>query len=163
MIHKVLVCGGRKFANLYYYNAKAKKYEKKYGELYMKAQREIDFVIDTLDYEIPLIDSDSNIKIISGGAKGPDNIAITWAMTNHIPYAIYNANWAKHGNAAGPIRNQLMLDSELDYHIDSNGNKTLAIEHFTCIAFPGEKGTADMVRRCKKLNIPVIEVEYNDN
>ena len=47
------------------------------------------------------------------------------------------ADWTKHGKAAGPIRNQKMLDECPDL----------------VVAFPGGKGTADMVRRAMKAGI----------
>jgi hypothetical protein len=28
-----------------------------------------------------------------------------------------------------------------------------------CVAFPGNSGTADMVKRCKKYTIPVIKID----
>lgn len=55
----------------------------------------------------------------------------------------YRAEWDKHGRAAGPIRNQRMLDE---------GKPDLVI------AFPGGRGTADMVRRAKAAGVEVIEV-----
>jgi hypothetical protein len=47
------------------------------------------------------------------------------------------------GKAAGPIRNQRMIDE---------GKPDLVI------AFPGGRGTADMVSRAKKAGIPVQEI-----
>jgi len=56
----------------------------------------------------------------------------------------YPADWETYGRAAGPIRNQKMLDSE---------------QINLCVAFPGGAGTADMVARCKKAHrFDVIEV-----
>lgn len=47
---------------------------------------------------------------------------------------------ATNGKAAGPIRNQRMLDE---------GKPDLVV------AFPGGRGTADMVRRAKAAGVPV--------
>jgi len=44
-------------------------------------------------------------EVVSGGCKGPDLLGERWAKQNHIPIKRFNANWQKHGNAAGPIRN----------------------------------------------------------
>jgi len=49
-------------------------------------------------------------KIIHGGARGADTIADEWAEDHDIPRVVYEADWGKHGRAAGPIRNQQMLD-----------------------------------------------------
>ncbi len=87
--------------------------------------------------------------IIHGAASGADTEGMIWAQcmgnmgrgTKHLPMA---ADWHTHGKAAGPIRNQRMIDA---------GNPDLVV------AFPGGKGTADMVRRAKAAKIEVIEVK----
>jgi len=56
------------------------------------------------------------------------------------------AKWSKHGRAAGPIRNQEMIDE---------------CKPDLVVAFPGGRGTADMVRRAKAAGIRVIEVQHN--
>lgn len=52
-------------------------------------------------------------------------------------------SWKDHGKAAGPIRNQLMLD---DFKPD------------LVVAFPGGKGTADMVKKAQDAGVTVILV-----
>ena len=81
--------------------------------------------------------------LIHGGAKGADEMAGYWAERNEIPVKVYPAEWAKHGKKAGPVRNQLMIDDGKPEYV---------------IAFPGGRGTADMVRRAKAAGIPVHEV-----
>lgn len=49
-------------------------------------------------------------EIISGGARGVDSLAITYAKNNNIPLVVYNAEWDLYGKAAGHIRNKLMAD-----------------------------------------------------
>ena len=71
-------------------------------------------------------------SIIHGGAPGADMLAAEVAQELGIPARAYPADWRKHGRAAGPIRNQLMLD---------DGKPDIVV------AFPGGKGTADMIRR----------------
>ena len=46
--------------------------------------------------------------IISGGCKGAYKIAENIAKELNIPIEIYNAEWDKYGNSAGPIRNKKM-------------------------------------------------------
>lgn len=82
-------------------------------------------------------------KIVHGGASGADELADQYAYWRHIPVSVYRADWDQHGRAAGPIRNQEMLDKE-------KPDKALAL--------PGGRGTADMVRRLKKAGIPVREI-----
>lgn len=83
------------------------------------------------------------VIIIHGGASGADALANIWAITNNKEIREYKANWDKYGKAAGPIRNSKMLEE--------NPN--------IVIAFPGGRGTADMVFKSKQLNIKVIEVK----
>ena len=82
--------------------------------------------------------------IIEGGATGADTLAWKYSKQNNIERLTIEARWDKHGKAAGPIRNQQMIDE---------GKPDLVV------AFKGGTGTADMVRRAKKHNIKVIEVE----
>jgi hypothetical protein len=80
-------------------------------------------------------------RIIQGGADGADRLARMWCHTRRCEMENYPADWRKHGRAAGPIRNQQMLDE---------GHPDLVV------AFPGGKGTADMVRRAKAASIEVM-------
>lgn len=90
-------------------------------------------VLDTFDITV----------LIEGGATGADQLARAWALSNRVPNETYKANWARYGKAAGPLRNQRMLDEG---------------KPDTVIAFPGGKGTADMVRRARKAGVPVHQI-----
>jgi YspA, cpYpsA-related SLOG family len=91
------------------------------------------------------IDRDQHISlIISGCAKGADTLALDWSRKWDLPVTMYPADWKAHGRAAGPFRNQLMID---------NGKPDLVL------AFSGGTGTADMVRRARTAGVRVIEVE----
>lgn len=83
------------------------------------------------------------VVIISGAARGADTMAIEWSVSNWCPFIEFPADWKTHGNRAGPIRNQQMIDE---------GKPDLVV------AFPGGKGTADMIKRAKKAGIELIEV-----
>lgn len=48
--------------------------------------------------------------IVSGGAKGADSLAERYAQENGLEMVIYYPDWEKHGRAAGPIRNRLIVD-----------------------------------------------------
>jgi len=48
--------------------------------------------------------------IIHGDARGADRSGKAWAIMNEIDHVPFPAAWDKHGNRAGPIRNQQMLD-----------------------------------------------------
>lgn len=79
--------------------------------------------------------------VIQGGANGADCMARRWAQANNVPIITYEANWGL-GPTAGPIRNNFML-------VDSMADLVLA--------FPGGRGTADMVRRAKAAKVTVKE------
>jgi len=72
--------------------------------------------------------------LVHGAAPGADSLAFEWAIANNIPARSFPADWQKHGKAAGPIRNQQMLDE---------GRPDIVV------AFPGGRGTADMVTRSR--------------
>ena len=72
--------------------------------------------------------------LIHGDARGADRMAAEVAPSG-VKIEAYPADWEAHGKAAGPIRNQRMLDE---------GKPDLVL------AFPGGTGTADMVRRAQK-------------
>lgn len=108
---RVLVCGGRDYA------------DKK------KIFAELDKLKDKMS------------GLISGGAPGADTIAWDWGWSRGIHCDRYMANWNKHGRAAGPIRNQQMLDE---------GKPDLVL------AFGGKRGTADMVGRAESAGVTVI-------
>lgn len=82
--------------------------------------------------------------IINGGARGADALSTLYARVKSIPLEIHYARWDLHGKAAGPIRNQRMLDE---------GRPDLVL------AFPGGIGTNDMVQRAIKAGVKVIQID----
>ena len=80
------------------------------------------------------------VCIIQGEARGADRCAKEIAKEMGVECKGYPAQWSKYGKAAGPIRNQEMLDKE---HPD------------LVLAFPleGSIGTWDMIGRCKKTGV----------
>jgi predicted Rossmann-fold nucleotide-binding protein len=81
--------------------------------------------------------------IIQGGADGADRLCAEWGWERQIPVATFNADWKAHGKAAGPKRNQRMIDE---------GRPDAAV------AFPGGRGTADMVGRLASAGIPTWDL-----
>lgn len=53
----------------------------------------------------------SDAIIISGGAKGADTIAETFAISHNLPITIYKPDYKKHGKAAPLIRNRMIIDN----------------------------------------------------
>jgi hypothetical protein len=115
---RVLICGGRNFSN------RTRVYE-------------------ALDRVFKV--SEANLlgvagTVIHGGATGADALADDWAIVNWKEILVFKADWKRHGKAAGPLRNQQMIDE---------GKPELVV------AFSGGSGTADMVRRAREAGIPV--------
>lgn len=79
--------------------------------------------------------------VFEGGAAGADSLARAAAWARGIPVFTCRANWDLHGNSAGAIRNAAMLE---------HGAPALVL------AFPGGKGTLDMVTRAERAGVPVI-------
>ncbi len=82
--------------------------------------------------------------VVNGGARGADLMAKEWADRHAIKARSVAADWGLHGRAAGPIRNQAMLDK---YTPD------------LVVAFPGGRGTADMVHRSREAGVDVAEIK----
>lgn len=51
------------------------------------------------------------ITILSGGARGPDTMAIQFARKQSLPLEVFPADWASYGRSAGIRRNRTMADS----------------------------------------------------
>jgi len=84
--------------------------------------------------------------LIHGAAKGADRLAGDWAVANGVHVDEHPALWKKHGRGAGAIRNQEMLEESPEL----------------VVAFPGGKGTADMVKRARRAGIKVVTVEAGE-
>lgn len=80
------------------------------------------------DYQITLV--------ITGGASGADTEGHNWAIRCGFPTRVFPADWDTHGRAAGPIRNQEMVESA-----------------DAIVLFPGGRGTADMRRRAQSAGL----------
>lgn len=69
--------------------------------------RETSYIFSQLDSILAPIRKDIE-EIVTGGAAGVDTIAAMYASARGHPLRIFQANWNKHGKAAGPIRNKQM-------------------------------------------------------
>lgn len=102
---------------------------------------DVDVVFSALDAVLKSCKHDC-MTIIQGGATGADQLARSWCSYRSVPYDNYPAEWKKHGGkVAGPIRNQRMIDE---------GKPDIVL------AFPGGRGTADMMRRARVAKIKVV-------
>jgi hypothetical protein len=112
---RLLVCGGRDFDDR----------DGLYGVLDRIAQR-----------GTPLI-------VIHGCAPGADTLAGEWARERGVMTQEFPADWTAHGHAAGPIRNQQMIDE---------GRPDGAV------AFPGKRGTNDMFDKLTEAGIRRLDL-----
>jgi hypothetical protein len=85
--------------------------------------------------------------VVGDCPTGADKFARQWCDSKGVECEVHYADWDAHGRAAGPIRNQVMIDAKPDlviafYHGDS-------------------RGTRDCVRRALIARIPVLEY-YSD-
>lgn len=81
--------------------------------------------------------------VIHGNARGVDRLAEEWAGSRGVMTEPHPADWKRFGRGAGVKRNQEMLNSQPDL----------------VIAFPGGRGTADMIARAEKAGIPVVRLQ----
>ena len=85
--------------------------------------------------------------IIEGGCGGADHLAYKYWLTkcdlDKVKWLRFTAEWDRYGRSAGPRRNDRML---------KEGKPDLIV------AFPGGRGTADMVERARKAGVPVREI-----
>ena len=88
-----------------------------------------------------------DITLVVGDASGADALA-RWHAPSHWTQMRFQADWAKHGRAAGPIRNQEMVDFV--------AKKVSKGHHGLVEAFPGGRGTKDCARRALKAGLPVF-------
>lgn len=82
-------------------------------------------------------------EIIHGAARGADSIAGMLARALGFSVRAFPADWNKHGKAAGPIRNRLMLDQKPDLVIAFHSN------------LAESRGTKDTVEEAKRRGITV--------
>jgi hypothetical protein len=112
---RILVCGGRDYANWPAFDATMWHVAVHYGAT----------------------------EIIHGAARGADRMADAWARMVGLRINPFPADWNRYGKSAGPVRNQQML---------LEGRPHLVV------AFPGGRGTADMVRQAQAAGVPVFIV-----
>lgn len=94
-------------------------------------------ILDGVHLETPIS------LLIHGQATGADRLAGDWAAEHGVRVSASPADWKKYGRAAGPIRNREMLDE----------NPNLVV------AFPGGKGTANMVKVARAAGLHVVIIE----
>lgn len=88
-----------------------------------------------------LLKEHPNMTVLQGGAYGVDTMAATWANARGVPCDTMKADWRKYGKAAGPIRNNAMLDTVPDLVVAFHDGKSA--------------GTAHCIKQARDRRIPV--------
>src|SRR5215217_4097649 len=81
--------------------------------------------------------------VIHGAAAGADRIAAYYAEALHLDTVAFPADWGRYGRAAGPKRNQQMLDEGRPEQVIAFRRKGPS------------PGTDDMIRRAQAAGVPV--------
>lgn len=83
-----------------------------------------------------------NWVLLQGGARGADALAHdVWTINFRRTSITVPADWDRYGNRAGAIRNQDMID---DWDVQA------------VLAFPGGRGTQDMINRAREEGIEIV-------
>jgi hypothetical protein len=87
--------------------------------------------------------ADKITEVCCGMANGVDTSGLRWANEHKIPVKVFEADWNKHGKAAGPIRNEQMAQ-----YADA-----------LLLIWDGEsKGSKSMLGLAEKYNLVIHEV-----
>lgn len=121
-IFKVIIAGSRDFND------------------YIRLEKELDYLLKDK------IEEGYTILIVSGRAKGADQLGERYARNRNFDIEMHPADWNKYGRRAGMIRN-----SEMAYSGDA------------LVAFwDGEsRGTKQMISVMERLNKPLRIILYN--
>lgn len=90
---------------------------------------------------------DKITEIVSGCARGVDQLAIRFAKEHNIPVAKFPADWKKYNKSAGYIRNAEMAEY---------GDALIAIHR------DNSRGTANMIKVMEKKGKPVFIQQVYD-
>ena len=112
---RVLVCGGRDFTDA----------------------RLLNRTLDELHFKTPIT------LLIHGNARGADLLADEWAFDRTVKVKRFPADWIRHRNSAGPIRNKQML---------------VEAKPELVVAFRGGAGTSDMMTQARRAGVEVREI-----
>ncbi len=136
---RVLVCGDRNWSDY---------------ELVLEKLREVceTVIAEKLKHHYGMIDPvdfRKDILVIDGEAPGADSKGHKAASSLGCRTKRFTADWAKYGKAAGPIRNQQMLDE---------GKPDLALAFHDDLK--NSKGTKDMIKRAEKAGVKVVKIHH---
>lgn len=86
-----------------------------------------------------------DLEIVSGGARGADELGEMYADAHDIPKDIKYADWDNFGKRAGYIRNKEMVDK---------------ITHALIFWDGASIGTSNMIKLCRERGICGVVIQY---
>jgi len=89
--------------------------------------------------------SGCQVVILSGGARGADQLGVRYAAARDLPVWSFSADWARYGRGAGPVRNAEMVR-----------NADAVVVFWDGVS----KGTAGLVRLARAAGLPVRVVHF---
>ncbi len=90
------------------------------------------------------------IEVIHGAAKGADILGHVWAEEHGIKSTPVYADWKQFGRAAGPIRNNRMLEMQPDLVVAFHKN------------INDSKGTKNCLEQAEELGIKTLLIEKGE-
>lgn len=120
-MHRVMVAGGRDFGD------------------YSLLATSLDRILEPYQ----------DIKIVSGHARGADQLGEQYAKEQGLPCTVFSAEWKRFGKRAGFIRNAQMLE----YALQASP---------LVVAFWDGKshGTGDMINKARGAGVECVVVSY---
>ena len=90
-----------------------------------------------------------NIEIVSGHARGADQLGEQYAREHDLPCAVFPAEWKRFGKQAGFIRNAHMLEN------------ALKASPLVVAFWDGRShGTEDMINKARAVGVECVVVSY---
>lgn len=137
---KVIICGSRTFNNYQLLDEKCREIFNNISNTVMYGDYKRDITI---------------MEIISGGAKGADELGERFAFNNSIEIKRFIAKWDRYGKQAGIIRNIEMINYA--------AKKDDTEDYGMLIAFwdGKSKGTKQAIEYAKRMKLDVRIIKYN--
>ena len=109
-------------------------------------------------YLLTIDDYQNNVEIISGGAKGTDQLGEEFARRNSLKLKVFPADWDKWGRQAGYIRNE-----DMAHYAFKGGNKAVLFAFWDGCS----NGTKHMINKAVTLypefDVHVVRYNYSPN
>lgn len=94
--------------------------------------------------------------VVQGGAPGADKLAARWARAVGVQLVTFEAMWDVHGKAAGSKRNEMMVRFGEAMVLTDDSHSVRVI------AFPGGRGTEDVIKRAEDFGFPVLRIRGDE-